>query len=141
MAILQSLAQYFPEDRLLLAFRTLANGGEAVQQLRELGLEATIDVLELHVTSDESITKVEDWVEKKFGGVDGEPPPRVLFECSTFQYPLRLFGIYVMCTTHVRFPPRLREAVTAPSKTSLPVDLFLDRHITIHASALSWEFC
>ncbi|MCJ1436325.1 hypothetical protein MMC27_005703 [Xylographa pallens] len=70
LAILQSLAQCFLEDHFLLACRTLANGEEAVRQLRELGLKAAIDVLKLDVTSDESIAKAEEWVERKFGDSD-----------------------------------------------------------------------
>ena len=72
MAILQSLAQRFPEDHYLLACRTVVNGEEAVGQLRKLGLDAAVDVLELDVTSDESIAKAEKWVRQKFGGLDGE---------------------------------------------------------------------
>ncbi|MCJ1383100.1 hypothetical protein MMC17_006213 [Xylographa soralifera] len=70
LAILQSLAQCSPEDHFLLACRTLANGEEAARQLRELGLKAAIDVVELDVTSDESIAKAGQWVERKFGGLD-----------------------------------------------------------------------
>jgi len=70
LAILQSLAQRFPEDHFLLACRTVANGEEAVRQLRELGLKAAIDVLKLDVTSDESIAKVCGKVEEKFGALD-----------------------------------------------------------------------
>ncbi|MCJ1387502.1 hypothetical protein MMC18_000345 [Xylographa bjoerkii] len=70
LAILQSLARSFPQDHFLLACRTVASGEEAVQQLRELDVKAAINIVELDVTSDESIAKAREWVEKKFGGLD-----------------------------------------------------------------------
>ncbi|MCJ1399814.1 hypothetical protein MMC11_003017 [Xylographa trunciseda] len=57
LAILPSLTQRFSEDHFLLGCRTVANGQKAVQQPPDLGLKAPIDVLELDVTSDESIAK------------------------------------------------------------------------------------
>ena len=85
LAILQSLAQCSPKDHFLLACRTRANGEEAVRQLRELGVEAEVDVLELDVTSDESIAKTGEWVGEKFGGLDGQ-----LFLVSRFLASLTL---------------------------------------------------
>ncbi|MCJ1249574.1 hypothetical protein MMC30_006800 [Trapelia coarctata] len=70
LAILQAVALRFPEDHYLLGTRSLANGHEAVKQLRERRVQSKIDVLQLDVTDDESIGAAEKWVRENCGKLD-----------------------------------------------------------------------
>lgn len=66
-SILQALATKSPSDRYLLGTRTIESGHAAVAQLREQGITFTIDVLQLDVTSDASITAAEYFIREKAG--------------------------------------------------------------------------
>jgi NAD(P)-dependent dehydrogenase (short-subunit alcohol dehydrogenase family) len=69
-AILQALAERSPSDHYLLGSRTKANGIEAIAKLRELGVKSTVDVLELDVSSDESIQAAVEEVQSKYHKLD-----------------------------------------------------------------------
>ena len=69
-SILQALATRSPSDHFLLAARSTKNGNSAIEELRTLGLQAEIDVVELDVASESSIKAAEEYVRKKFGGLD-----------------------------------------------------------------------
>jgi len=73
-AILQALATRSPSDHYLLGSRTLENGKAAVAQLRELGITSQIDVVELDVTSDDSIRAAEEEVRTKYLQLDSISP-------------------------------------------------------------------
>ncbi|KAL9041517.1 MAG: hypothetical protein Q9214_004082, partial [Letrouitia sp. 1 TL-2023] len=69
-SILQALATKSPSDRYLLGTRTIESGHAAVAQLREHGITSTIDILQLDVTSDTSITAAEQFIREKAGKLD-----------------------------------------------------------------------
>ncbi|MCJ1359248.1 MAG: hypothetical protein MMC33_009249 [Icmadophila ericetorum] len=69
--ILEGLAKRFPSDQFFLGTRALDNGEKAVQQLQSLGVTAErIHLIELDVTSDDSIKAAETLVREKFGRLD-----------------------------------------------------------------------
>ena len=69
-AILQALATRSPTDHYILASRSLAKGQEALSQLRSLGIQSTITLLELDVTSDISIHSAVQTISKDNGRLD-----------------------------------------------------------------------
>lgn len=48
------------------------SGHEAVKKLRDTGVKAAIDVIQLDVTNDSQIEAAVNFVEKKYGKLDGE---------------------------------------------------------------------
>lgn len=48
------------------------SGDEAVKKLRDSGVKAAIDVIQLDVTNDDHIEAAVSFVEKKYGKLDGE---------------------------------------------------------------------
>ena len=48
------------------------SGHEAVKKLRDTGVKAAIDVIQLDVTNDNQIEAAVSFVEKKYGKLDGE---------------------------------------------------------------------
>ena len=69
-SILQALATHSPSDHFLLAARNAKNAILAVEELRKLGLQAEIDLVELDVASESSIKKAEEGVRKTYGRLD-----------------------------------------------------------------------
>ena len=67
---LQALSKAYPSYTYLLACRTLESGHKAVQQLRQLEVEADIDVIELDVDSNKSILAAVETVKEKYGRLD-----------------------------------------------------------------------
>lgn len=78
-AILQALATRTPSDHYLLGARTLENGTAAIKQLRELGVTSQIDVVELDVTSDDSVRAAEAEIRTKYQRLDSKSlrPPTI----------------------------------------------------------------
>ena len=69
-SILQALATHSPSDHFLLAARNAKNATSAVEELRKLGLQTEIDIIELGVASGSSIMKAEEGVRKTHGRLD-----------------------------------------------------------------------
>ena len=69
-SILRALAAHSPSDHFLLAARNAKNATSAIEELRKLGLQAKIDIIELDVASDSSIKKAEEGVRKTHGRLD-----------------------------------------------------------------------
>lgn len=61
-----------PTAVYLLTCRNKASGDEALQKLRELGVTAEIEVLQLDITNDEHILAAVKHVETKYGKLDGK---------------------------------------------------------------------
>lgn len=74
-AITQQTALRLPTSTCILACRSLASGEAPVQELRKESVTANLDVLELDVTSDTTILKAKDYIEKKYGRLDGSSLP------------------------------------------------------------------
>lgn len=71
-SIIQVGALRCPEAIYILASRNLQSGQEAVSKLRDLGVKAQIDVVQLDVTNDEQIAAAADFIKAKFGKLDGK---------------------------------------------------------------------
>lgn len=70
--IVHVTALHNPSAVYLLSCRNVSFGHEAVQQLRQLGVKAEIEVLPLDVTDDEHIIAAVKHVETKYGKLDGK---------------------------------------------------------------------
>jgi NAD(P)-dependent dehydrogenase (short-subunit alcohol dehydrogenase family) len=75
--ILHVAALREPSSVYVLASRELAAGHEALQELRKLGVESDIEVVQLDVTNDEQIAAAAEFVKVKYGKLDGWCPWRV----------------------------------------------------------------
>ena len=71
-AIIQVAALRDPEPTYVLASRKRLPGEEAAKKLRELGVTAKIEVVQLDVTDDEQIAAAVDFIKTRFGKLDGE---------------------------------------------------------------------
>lgn len=69
-SLLQALATRSPSDHYLLAARSTENGQLAIQELRKLGVQAEIDVVQLDVANESSIKEAEQEVRKHYGRLD-----------------------------------------------------------------------
>ncbi len=70
-AITQQMALRLPSSTHILACRSVESGETAIQELRKEGVTANLDVVELDVTSDNTILKAKEYIEKKYGRLDG----------------------------------------------------------------------
>lgn len=61
-----------PEYTYILCSRNLGAGKEAVKKLKDLGVTAKIDLVQLDVTNDGQITDVVRYVEGMYGRLDGK---------------------------------------------------------------------
>ena len=73
-----------PSSIYVLGSRNLESGREAVNKLRELGVKAEIDVVELDVTNDDQVIAAVKHIETKYGKLDGKSVPcqNYTVECS-----------------------------------------------------------
>jgi len=79
-AVLQVAGLREPSYIYILCSRNLDAGKQAVQRLRDLGVTAKVDLLQLDVTDAEQIAAAVRHVEAAYGRLDGEMlPPR--FPC------------------------------------------------------------
>lgn len=71
-ATLQALSLHSPSDHVILGCRSKENGNQAINQLRELGVQSKIDVMEVDVTRDDSLIALAKAVETTYGRLDGK---------------------------------------------------------------------
>lgn len=71
--ILQATALRHPFATYLLGSRSAQAGEEAIKILKELGVKAQVEVLELDVSKDSSIFAAVETVEAKYGKLDSNP--------------------------------------------------------------------
>lgn len=69
--IVHRLAKRAPENTYLLAARSGKAGEEAIQQLRDLGVTADLEALEMDVTRDDQIQSAAEAARAQFGKIDG----------------------------------------------------------------------
>ncbi|KAI1170251.1 short chain dehydrogenase/reductase family protein [Nemania sp. FL0916] len=60
----------YPDNAYILCSRDLEKGQEAAAKLREQGVKAKVDIVQLEVTNDEQIAAVVQHVEKTYGRLD-----------------------------------------------------------------------
>jgi NAD(P)-dependent dehydrogenase (short-subunit alcohol dehydrogenase family) len=70
-ATLQALSLKTPSDHFILGCRDIQKGQQAITQLRNLGVESKIDVLQVDVTSDDSLVASAKEVYDRHGKLDG----------------------------------------------------------------------
>ncbi|GME27289.1 hypothetical protein DE146DRAFT_607045 [Neofusicoccum parvum] len=68
--IVHRLAKRAPENTYLLAARSGKAGEEAIQQLRDLGVTADLEALEMDVTRDDQIQSAAEAARAQFGKID-----------------------------------------------------------------------
>jgi len=68
---LKVAAERQPENIYILASRNLERGREAALALKEAGVTAQVDVIQLDVTKDEEISAAAAYVGEKYGRLDG----------------------------------------------------------------------
>jgi len=71
-AILQALSTQSPEDIYLLGCRNEQSGNKAIDELRKTGFQGHVSVLQLDVTSDQSIKTAVEQVDARHGHLDGK---------------------------------------------------------------------
>jgi len=70
-SIVQATALRIPAATYLVGSRTQSAGEEAVSELQKLGVTASLEVLVLDVTSNQSIVSAVDVIKEKHGRLDG----------------------------------------------------------------------
>ena len=71
-AIVAVAATCDPSARYLLACRSLERGQEAIAKLKEQGVTAPLEPLQLDVTKDTDITKAVESIKNSYGKLDGK---------------------------------------------------------------------
>ncbi|KAG4428463.1 hypothetical protein IFR05_016049, partial [Cadophora sp. M221] len=67
---MQALSLRYLDGTYIIGCRAISPGQQAIQKLRELGVKANLDVVELDVTSDSTIETARNWVREKYGRLD-----------------------------------------------------------------------
>ena len=70
---IQATAVRNPTSTYILACRSVSSGEAAIVELKNLGVTAPLDVVRLDVTTNSTIVSAEEYVEKKYGRLDGWP--------------------------------------------------------------------
>lgn len=90
--IVQVTALREPTYTVVLCSRDLERGKEALQKLRNAGVTAQVEVLQLDVTNDEQIAAAVKYVEDAYGRLDGQlnsndllnrPANNISIQCSS----------------------------------------------------------
>ena len=69
--IVQAISRRLPTSTVIIACRSISAGNGAIDEGKKLGLTASLDVIQLDIEDDESITKAVSAVESKYGKLDG----------------------------------------------------------------------
>lgn len=71
-AIVQALCMEVPARTVILGVRSLDKGEEAINTLRDTGITATLDKVQLDITDDASVTSAVDYIKSKYGKLDSK---------------------------------------------------------------------
>lgn len=82
-SIIEVTGQREPSATYILCSRNLALGEEAAKKLKELGVKAEIEALQLDVTKDDEIEAAVQHVRSKYGKLDGESSHFSVFRIHT----------------------------------------------------------
>jgi NAD(P)-dependent dehydrogenase (short-subunit alcohol dehydrogenase family) len=77
-AIVQTIATRRPISNIILACRSKTSAEEAIQTLRDSGVEAGLDNVELDIENDTSIESAVAAIDKKYGSLDGQSRERLI---------------------------------------------------------------
>ncbi|KAK5797634.1 hypothetical protein VI817_003925 [Penicillium citrinum] len=75
LAVLEVAGLRYPSNTYILCARDIEKGSHAILQLRDRGVTASIDLVELDVTNDNHITAAVRHLETKYGRLDGKHTP------------------------------------------------------------------
>ncbi|KOS21698.1 Dehydrogenase/reductase SDR family member 11 [Escovopsis weberi] len=70
LSVIQSSGLRYPHNVYILCARSVEKGNAAIAQLREAGVTAKIDLVQLEVTNDEDIAAAVKYVEAQYGRLD-----------------------------------------------------------------------
>jgi hypothetical protein len=82
LAVIEVAGKRYPSNTYILCARDIEKGQQAVHQLRDRGVSAAIDVVELDVTNDDHITTAVKHVDAQYGRLDGKHTIRLRFKFS-----------------------------------------------------------
>ncbi len=71
-AIVQQVIHRLPTSRVILGCRDVKLGVEAIKQLRDEGITADLEVVEIDIEDDASITAAVTTIDRKYGKLDGK---------------------------------------------------------------------
>jgi NAD(P)-dependent dehydrogenase (short-subunit alcohol dehydrogenase family) len=72
LAVIEVAGKRYPSNTYVLCARDIEKGQQAVHQLRDRGVSAAIDVVELDVTNDDHIANAVKYVDAHYGRLDGK---------------------------------------------------------------------
>ena len=67
----QATALRNPTSTYILACRSASSGQAAIVELKQLGVSAPLDIVTLDVTNDMTILSAKEYIDKKYGRLDG----------------------------------------------------------------------
>lgn len=88
-AIVQVLGSRVPNTTVLMGCRSLETAGEAITKLREMGVPAKFEPIQINITDNASIKAAVHTVTETYGKLDGE---RLLPQ--VIQVPIKLIATY-----------------------------------------------
>ena len=71
LAVIEVAGKRYPSNTYILCARDIEKGQQAVNQLRDSGVTAVIEVMELDVTNDDSIKACLATIRTNYGRLDG----------------------------------------------------------------------
>jgi NAD(P)-dependent dehydrogenase (short-subunit alcohol dehydrogenase family) len=80
-AIVHRLASVAPDHIYLLAVRSDNAGKEAILKLRDLGITATLKIIELDITSVDQVRQAVESIDSQHGKLDGTPVSEIFTRC------------------------------------------------------------
>ena len=77
LAVIEVAGKRYPSNTYILCARDIEKGQQAVHQLRDSGVTAVIEVMELDVTNDDHIATAVKRIDAQYGRLDGECASRL----------------------------------------------------------------
>ena len=75
LGIIEVAGLRYPTNTYILCSRDIEKGTSAIVKLREAGVKANLDLMQLDVTNDDQISTAIKYVETKYGRLDGKDVP------------------------------------------------------------------
>lgn len=71
LGIVQALATRIPTATILIGCRSAIAGRETIEKLKGLGIQSSLDTVQIDIENDASITAAVEAVDAKYGKLDG----------------------------------------------------------------------
>jgi NAD(P)-dependent dehydrogenase (short-subunit alcohol dehydrogenase family) len=75
LAVIEVAGLRYPNKTYILCSRNMENGNSAITKLRQAGVKAKVDLVQLEVTNDDDIAAAVKHVETEYGRLDGKNTP------------------------------------------------------------------